>query len=318
VSAVYGLKALAGHALAEEIGARMAAATPAKPSPVALGYTPVPQSSWTALRNIGMTSLAFDGITGGLAILSIAGQSLADASHRVGVLVYRTMNDTDLDAVTNCPLAYTKYNSTANAKPISARYEAAMTGLWASGDGTAFLVQATLPPFLAVDYGAPADIWINLTVAADGAVWFDVQLFNKTSTRLTEAFTLEFPLTASLPSTGRWMMDKLGSWISPLDVAINGGQTQHGVSRGVAWFDPSLGLGGGAALLTTIDAPVVCPSTPSAPYTTLPFTNSPLVGPVDGFALLLYTNAWTMNFPLWSLDSDYRFRSAVSVLPAAR
>ena len=34
----------------------------------------------------------------------------------------------------------------------------------------------------------------------------------------------------------------------------------------------------------------------------------------QGWASLLYTNAWAMNFPLWSLDVDMRFRFRLQVL----
>jgi hypothetical protein len=58
-----------------------------------------------------------------------------------------------------------------------------MTALWAStaNAGCSFLVQATMDPSLVANYGAPATLWTNVTVRADGTVDFEVQMFNKVS-----------------------------------------------------------------------------------------------------------------------------------------
>ena len=37
----------------------------------------------------------------------------------------------------------------------------------------------------------------------------------------------------------RWLMDKLGSWVDPLDTVTNGSMHSHGIQHGVAYLDPA-------------------------------------------------------------------------------
>jgi hypothetical protein len=65
-----------------------------------------------------------------------------------------------------------------------------------------------MPTLLHVMYGAPATLWLNVTVMADeGAVLLDLQIFNKTATRLGEAHFFSF-MPTSLDGDYKWMMDK--------------------------------------------------------------------------------------------------------------
>ena len=59
------------------------------------------------------------------------------------------------------------------------------------------------------------------------------QVFNKTTTRLGEALFLHFAPTPLHDHV--WMMDKLGSWVDPLDTVYNGSLHQHGVRNGVRY-----------------------------------------------------------------------------------
>jgi hypothetical protein len=86
----------------------------------------------------------------------------------------------------------------------------------------------TMSPEVVGYYGAPTDVWLQLQPGATPTQTdIKMQWFNKTSTRLAESFMYEF-LPTPLPGFS-WMMDKLGSPVSPLDVVWGGSQLQHSV-----------------------------------------------------------------------------------------
>lgn len=103
-------------------------------------------------------------------------------------------------------------------------------------------------------------------------------------------------------------MDKAGTWVDPLDVVVNGAVQQHAVASGVAFFDPAAGPDAGGVFIDTRDAPVMCPGTPTVPYQVLPTRTQPLPEAVTEWGSLLFNNLWIMNYPVWSLDSDFHFR----------
>lgn len=84
-----------------------------------------------------------------------------------------------------------------------------VTGLWtnSASSPTSFLVSLTMPDLQHVVYGAPATLWLNVSVNADGSVALDLQMFNKTATRLGEAHFFHF-LPAPQAGDYAWMMDK--------------------------------------------------------------------------------------------------------------
>jgi hypothetical protein len=65
----------------------------------------------------------------------------------------------------------------------------------------------SMPDLQHLVYGAPSTLWLNVTVTPEAAVTLDLQMFNKTATRLGEAHFLHFLPT---PQAGDyvWMMDK--------------------------------------------------------------------------------------------------------------
>jgi hypothetical protein len=330
---VYGINALGDHPLAADIAARMQDWAPFMPN--LAGFSQVSQSNWGQNFSVnvagGAVNLSFDPTSGGLTFLSVGGVNVvpAGSGRRHGYLVYVQFNDTDFNAVQNCPVAYARQNE-AYALPNSSQTEATLVELWAQ-QGNApgpfagpytFLTRLSLPSEFIANVGAPADIWVNVTVTTAGDVLHRVLLFNKTATRLGEATVFVFePVAPSGASpTSKWWMDKLSTWVDPQDVAVYGGARQHSISTGIMYFDPSLGpSGSGTTLfLRTIDAPVVAPGTPTEPWTTLPFSVTPPDSDaIDRWAVVLHTNTWIMNYAVWSLDADYSFRFALEVGQAA-
>ncbi len=112
------------------------------------------------------------------------------------------------------------------ANPVSSRTSASLVASWASAavsgsTATApatFLQQLSLPAVFVQQYGAPADMWLNVTVTVDGEVQMNLQWFNKTSTRLGEAIFLQF--ATPLVPTSSWFIDVLGELVDPLDVVV--------------------------------------------------------------------------------------------------
>lgn len=105
------------------------------------------------------------------------------------------------------------------------------------------------------------------------------------------------------------MMDKIGTWVDPLDVVQNGGLHQHGVSNGVSYLSASAATKYFA--IDTLDAAVVDPATAVNPAEMFPQPLSPLTGPVLGFDVQMMQNAFNTNTPLFTWDPAFRFRFAI-------
>eukprot|EP00040_Diaphanoeca_grandis_P034642 m.215927 g.215927 ORF g.215927 m.215927 type:complete len:141 (+) comp33196_c0_seq3:222-644(+) len=115
-------------------------------------------------------------------------------------------------------------------------------------------------------------------------------------------------------------MDKLGSWVDPLDTVTNGSLHSHGIRDGVAFIEAAGryppepqagdngGIGGGFFAVDSLDAFLADPVTATNPATNFLWPLSPLAGPVVGFDMQLHQNTFATNMPLFSLDSDFRWR----------
>ncbi len=86
----------------------------------------------------------------------------------------------------------------------------------------------------------------------------------------------------------------------------SGSVHQHGVRNGVAYFDPS--APNSFFAIDTLDATVVSPATAVNPPSMFPYPLEPLTGPVLGFDVQLMQNAFSTNTPLFSWDTEYRWR----------
>jgi len=289
----------------------MAALVPAVPA--VSGLTAVPQASWavpfTTPTAAGPVVFGFDGSSGALARLQLAGTEWADSQHLLAQYIYRTYNDSDYSAQGTC--CYGEGGRQAAAQPQRTSSVPSMTGLWVDSAAapTLAVLSMAMPQLQHSYYGAPATVWLSLRVLPEGSISLQLQLFNKTATRLGEAHFMSF---RPLPQAGdyTWLMDKLGSWVDPLSVVANGGLHQHGVRDGVAYMSAAQPEGKFLAL-DTLDAAVVNPATAAEPATMFPQPLTPLTGPVLGFDVQLMQNAFSTNTPLFSWDSDYQWRFGV-------
>lgn len=241
----------------------------------------------------------------------------------MSVLEYQTINDTTINAqhITTSPdnhpccCCYGWDNMQAAANPQETRTSATLLAAWASQSGTSltapatFLAQVNFPSILHTYYGAPSVAWLNYTVNTDGTVSIELQLFNKTSTRLGEAIYLRFA-TPSVANSA-WFADVLGYWTDPLDVVSRGSQHQHGVGDSVVYISSTNGAG---VAVDTIDAPVMSPWTATEEAVTYIVPYDPLTGPVEGFASVVFSNTYNTNFPLYSVDDAFKLRYTIRTI----
>ncbi len=173
-----------------------------------------------------------------------------------------------------------------------------VSGFYSKPDnkGQSFLLELKLPKDASSKYGAPNIVYLNVDLPTnEPSIHFDLQWFEKAANRLPEAAWMTFnPVTR--PS-GQWVMDKLGSQISPLDVIKNGNRKLHGVETGVFYSDNHEKLS-----IETLDAALVAPGEPSL----LNFNNRQ-PNMKNGMHFNLLNNIWGTNFQMW-YDDDTRFR----------
>jgi len=176
-------------------------------------------------------------------------------------------------------------------------------------------------------YGAPDTVWTGAVVVADensATVNFDVQLFNKTRTRLAEASWVSFRPSLSDAARG-WRLrgfntgigEDTDAAVDPTDVVAHGGVHLH--SLGPYGFALYSGPEGTLSLASP-DVPILSAGLLS-PFPT-PGDNSTLPENMKGgMHFNLQNNIWNVNFPQWypfaEKDKDARYRFAVTVTPGA-
>lgn len=298
-----GMRFLADHPLAANITARIAALAPAAPD--VSGLVPVAPASWGAPISVPVAGggpavrLGLDAATGALATLNLAGEDWADADSLLGLLTYKTFDDSDL-ATQGSYCCWGHGDRQAAARPNSTATAPTLTGVWLDSASAPRQITARmeLPATLHDLYGAPAVVWATYTVTESGNVAFELQVFNKTSTRLAEAALLGF---TSRPGAGgadfAWTMRKLGSNVDPLDAVAGGSPHQHGVSDGVRLASRAAPAARFLAV-DSLDAAVFSPATAASPATNFIVPFDALEGPVLGFGALLWQNAFNTNTPL--------------------
>lgn len=188
---------------------------------------------------------------------------------------------------------------------------ATVTQAWYNATTGTFLFNVTFGSSGVLDsplFGAPMHGYLKATVKATvndaSAIDIDHDLawFEKPATRAAESlwFTVA-PM--GFPREG-WTMDKLGRWVDPLSVPVNGSRTRHAVWSGVRHSDKQGGLD---AEINTTDAPLVIvgPNTYDPNGAIGPSVSA---HPEQGWAFNLFNNAWATNFPAFSIDAEQRFR----------
>ena len=133
-------------------------------------------------------------------------------------------------------------------------------------------------------------------------ILFTLQWFGKSATRLPEATW--FSMIPRIQSGGVWHFQKLGSWVSPLNVIRNGNRSLHSV-EGCRYCDDTREL-----LVENLDSSLVAPGSPRL----VRYSNR-LPSLSKGVHFNLHNNTWGTNFPLWyGDDGKASFRLVVTDL----
>jgi hypothetical protein len=301
------LKGLAGSLLADEAKKRLESIQPKRPAKAS--YKPVADFS-TRFENKHF-DIGFDAGTGVIVYLRDKKQKRdwASPENLIGLFRYQSFSQADYDQfwqhyivnkvktrVWSVP-DYTKPGMEA-AGSVSQFWQPTLPALYTRRDknGQTFLVELTPPDESFTQYGCPKIMTIEIQMPDDeAAIHFNVQWFEKPASRLPEALWFSFAPKTS--RSGSWEMDKLGEWVSPLDVIRNGNRKLHAVDSGVYYAD-----GRSRLAIETLDAALVAPGEPSL----LDFNNrQPNLQ--KGMHFNLFNNVWGTNFPIW-YDDDARFR----------
>lgn len=335
------MEASTGHPLHDFITSNLAHLDPAVPDLTV--YNQVTASQLFILLN-GNASIRFDPRTGSVINLVVksndSGTSssvvYANSSNPLGVFTYHTYNEDDF-MYTHSQYGYPgnpgydKPNSTASAHPVSQTWPALLIALYQSKiNPTSFITHLRVAdPQAHIDYGAPADIWVTVTVTAE-AIDFDLVWVNKTATRLAEATMFSFYPAPQHSSDAGWdcSVAKVGVGVlAPVaevnlkSVVYNGSQYQHAVEY-VAFRVPGRQVQSDTAIVfSSPDVPLVCPILDNSSPTTFPkgWTPTPFPAPlkpltdstITGIAFNLHNNIWNTNYPLYYPfnEGDENFRA---------
>ena len=126
-----------------------------------------------------------------------------------------------------------------------------------------------------------------------------VSWFGKDANRMPEALWFDFIPDTENPN--RWLMEKMGVPVSPLNVLRGGNRLQHCVERLV--YDGS----DGKMAIETVHAPLVSAGGRNLydDYRRLPDLRK-------GFSFNLFNNKWGTNFCMWCED-DCRFEFKLDI-----
>lgn len=297
--------------LAKQASARLDALTPRRPDQYDL------RTHDLATSFIGPRfAIDFDPANGAIIHLHDKAnrRTLADATHPLAVVQYETFAQRDYDRF------WEQYIINKAQTQMWARADFTKPGMedyfqeyqcWqpqlvalvhTAGTNTDhLLLELTMPEPAITTYGAPRLLILEVTLPHDTAeIELQLQWFDKAACRLPEAIWFSFIPVVAAPDN--WKLDKLDSWVSPLDVLHNGNRHLHAVGTGASYHGPD-----GALTIDTLDAPLIAPGKPAL----LNFTNDqPALA--AGLHINLYNNVWGTNFPMWN-DQDARFRFVLHV-----
>lgn len=255
--------------------------------------------------------ITLDSDTGALIGLchKVTGKLLAEADHPLALLQYETFSTEDYDRYWQQYIRNREREELrAWAYPDNAKpgLQVKTHGYWlpqvrqiyqrVQGSVLEILVEATFAED-AHEIGAPKNIYMTYRFRNDGDIELRLCWFDKPACRLPEAFWLTFhPLVEQVE---RWAINKLGQWISPLEVVSRGGRTLHGFDRGILYQGED-----GILQIDSLDATLVAPGKPSL----LDFHNE-MPDLRGGMHFNLYNNVWGTNFPMWfEEDASFHFQ----------
>lgn len=264
----------------------------------------------------GSYEVTVDSQTGALCRLHdrTRGRDWADAGHLMGVWSYQTFSAVDYDrylkdyvvrldspGISSWAIPDFSRPGLERSGARSVVHAVHVEGVWHAQEVgvDCLLVELSLPDEAWRHAGAPRAITVEYRFPTSQPVMeVVVQWFDKPANRMPEAVWFAFQPPVAVPDA--WRMEKMGQWVSPLEVVRNGNRNLHAIDRGVRYEERD-----GRLLVESLDAPLVAPGMPRL----LQFdrTQPPLE---LGMHFNLFNNVFPTNFPLW-YGEDARFRFVV-------
>jgi len=235
------------------------------------------------------------------------GTKWAGPSQSLGLFTYQTFSKPEFDRFMEqyVPSDHLEYNwvlESWNKKGLekssakSALFVTTLKKIWheKQENGESFIAQLEIPE--ARDSGCPKEILVE-TFLPDNepVVRTTLKWFNKSASRLPEACWFSF-VPPVLPNA-KFVMDKMGEPVSPLDVVKDGNRNMHGVISGVTYEDKQKSF-----QLETLDAFLVSPGRRS-----LLFFDNQKPDMDGGLHFCLFNNLTGTNFRMW-FEEDMQFR----------
>ncbi|KIZ02961.1 hypothetical protein MNEG_4996 [Monoraphidium neglectum] len=232
-------------------------------------------------------------------------------------LQYNVYNESDFQPIwDDCDFGRFNLSASSTLRQQSVPFISDVRQMQDPQHGLIWHVLYEFPRSLVRDAGAPAAAWMVLHSPPDSDVLLvTVAWQNKTATRLPEALWVRFTPGRGAVDTASWRMHKIGSWIDPRDILVNGSHSIHGVSEeGVTVASPD---GDELLRIRPHDAPLLALGEPR------PFPN-PTRGPDmdQGVSACLHNNVWGTNYAEWVPFTDddvslaFRFTIEASERPA--
>jgi len=257
-------------------------------------------------------AVAFDPATGSIIRLDdkVRGRAWATPEHTIGLFRYESFGQEDYDRwMRDYAINLDLHALWAHADFVKPGIDAvrprpehrfyapdlAWAGFKTDGDVSDVLLELRMPDACAAILGSPRRVTVEYRFLSD-RIEIHLQWFDKQATRLPEALWFSFNPVIGAPEA--WRLDKLGQWISPLEVVRGGGRFLHAVQRGARVEDGAVSFA-----LESLDAPLIAPGQPR-------LLHADDVQPQleHGMHVLLYDNLWGTNFPMWyEEDAAFRF-----------
>lgn len=249
-------------------------------------------------------------------LIDASGKEWADEHHPLGVITYETFGVENYHTwfqqyVVNIGETY-RWSEADQGKPgmelvtptpKQEKYKPKVESIRKVADGEidCVNVRLRLPDRAVVDFGAPKVMELSyLFSQTESVIEIELNWFDKDANRLPEGIWFSF--TPMVDNPNLWKMDKIGEWVSPLEVVKNGNRNLHAIQTGVAYHGAD-----GQVLIESKDAPLVSPG--KSRLLELDNTFPPLD---KGFHFNLYNNVWGTNFPMW-YEEDAKFRFLIKL-----
>merc|ERR1712216_551414 len=203
--------------------------------------------------------------SGAITNLRVGNVTMADSDHPLALLVYRTHSEDELNQYgdqycldhcrADCGRCGFSKCGLDKSGAISSRNAPVVTSAWRRASSSSlvqsffFNVSFAKSPALLSKYGAPAfatlEVSIDVSALTLGVqpgdsnavkMAIDLAWYGKQPTRMAESLWMIFAPQTGQGETG-WRMDKLGRWVDPFSVAVNGSQTMHAIWSGIRQLD---------------------------------------------------------------------------------